>query len=69
MTVGIASLVNVLLLAFAIGRSHQKTAGEMASIRRDVNGVGRKNGKIILYLSETAEGAKRERLTDILKEP
>jgi hypothetical protein len=36
--------------------------------RHQVNGVGRKLGKVILYLEETAEGQERERLTDILKD-
>lgn len=39
----------------------------MKQLRREINGVGAKNGKIILYLSETAEGDARKRLTDILK--
>ena len=68
-TVGIGFLVNLLLLAFAIGKSQQKTAGEISNIKRDLNGLGKKNGKIILYLSETADGSQRERLTEILREP
>ena len=67
--VGVGFLVNLLALAFAIGKSQQKTSGEIANIKRDVNGVGKKNGKIILYLSETADGSQRERLTEILREP
>jgi hypothetical protein len=36
--------------------------------RRQVNGVGRKLGKMLLYLQETADGEQRKRLTDILKD-
>jgi len=66
-TVGIGFLVNLLLLAFAIGKSQQKTAGEMEKLRENVNGTGKKIGKVIFFLEETAEGSERQRLTDILK--
>jgi hypothetical protein len=36
--------------------------------RRQVNGVGRKLGKVLLYLAETATDEERRRLTDILKD-
>lgn len=39
----------------------------MKQLRKEINGVGSKTGKIVLYLSETAEGEARKRLTDILK--
>lgn len=68
-TIGVAFLVNMLAMAYAIGRSQQKNAGELEKMKTQVNGVGKKTGKIVLYLSETAEGPKRERLTDILKDP
>jgi hypothetical protein len=66
-TIGVAFLLNLLLMAFAIGKSHQKNHDEVQQVKRDVNGVGAKTGKIILYLNETAEGERRQRLTDILK--
>jgi len=66
-TVGIGFLVNLLLLAFAIGKSQQKTAGEIEKLRENVNGTGKKIGKVIFFLEETAEGSERQRLTDILK--
>jgi hypothetical protein len=67
-TIGVAFLLNLLVMAYSIGRSQQKNAGELDKMKTQVNGVGKKTGKIVLYLSETAEGEKRERLTDILKD-
>ena len=66
-TVVITIVVNLLLLAYAIGKSQQKTAGENEKLREQLNGAGKKIGKVILYLEETAEGTQRQRLTDILK--
>jgi len=68
-TIGVAFLANMLAMAYAIGRSQQKNAGELEKMKTQVNGVGKKTGKIVLYLSETAEGTERMRLTDILKDP
>lgn len=68
-TIGVAFLANMLAMAYAIGRSQQKNAGELDKMKTQVNGVGKKTGKIVLYLSETAEGPERARLTDILKDP
>lgn len=68
-TIGVAFLANLLAMAYAIGKSQQRTRGELESMKKDVNGVGKKTGKIILYLTESAPEAKRERLTDILKDP
>jgi hypothetical protein len=66
-TISIAFLLNLLIMAFAIGRNQEKTKNDIEGIKKDVNGVGTKTGKIILYLTESAPEAKRERLTDILK--
>jgi hypothetical protein len=66
-TIGVAFLLNLLVMAYSIGRSQQKNTGELEKMKTQVNGVGRKTGKIVLYLSETAEGKERERFTDILK--
>jgi cell division protein FtsX len=35
--------------------------------RKQVDGVGRKVNKVLLYLQETATGEERRRLTDILR--
>lgn len=67
-TIGVAFLLNLLAIAYAFGRSQQKNAGELEKIKTQVNGVGRKTGKVVLYLEETAEGPNRQRLTDILKD-
>jgi hypothetical protein len=78
-TIGVAFLLNLLAIAYAFGKSQQKNSGEIEKMKsdqqtfadgfkREVNGVGRKTGKIILFLSETADGPKRQRLTDILKD-
>jgi len=67
-TIGVAFLLNLLVMAYSIGKSQQKNAGELEKMKTQVNGVGKKTGKIVLYLSETAEDKKRERLTDILKD-
>ncbi len=66
-TVVITIVVNLLLLAYATGRSQQKIAGENEKLKEQINGTGKKIGKVILYLEETAEGSERQRLTDILK--
>jgi hypothetical protein len=68
-TIGVAFLLNLLVMAYSIGRSQQKNAGELEKMKTQVNGVGKKTGKIVLYLSETAKDKERERLTDILKDP
>ena len=49
---------------FAAGGFYVQSKGT----RQQVNGVGRKVGKVILYLGETAKGEQRQRLTDILKD-
>lgn len=77
-TIGATVVVNLLVTAFLIGRRDATTEAKIRESERvhaefaketekSVNGVGGKVGKIILYLSETAEGKERERLTDILK--
>ena len=79
-TIGATVVVNLLVTAFLIGRRdatiqsalkeservHEEFA---AKTEKSLNGVGRKCGKVVLFLSETTEGPERQRLTDILKDP
>lgn len=78
-TIGATVFVNLLVTAFLIGRRDatiQSTLKESERVHKEfaekteksLNGVGRKCGKLVLFLSETTEGPERQRLTDILKE-
>jgi len=79
-TIGVTVVANLLVTAFLIGRRDATIDGKLkeservheefaAKTEKSLNGVGRKCGKIVLFLSETTEGPERERLTDILKDP
>ena len=79
-TIGVTVVANLLVTAFLIGRRDATIDGKLKESERvheefavktekSLNGVGRKCGKIVLFLSETTEGPERERLTDILKDP